>query len=283
MEALQQIVEELQGQVELLRQENSVLTDRLNQASDTVSRMTGGAGGAGFTGAKKERYYSSKMGKHHQPSMYNGKEKVGFQKWIRTIKAILNGHGFRFVTQIFEWIRQQKDTITTEKYNEYCLAQKLTDDENKEHEVLNGLLRDYLEMYSDGEAGQVVMSLKGEFERNGVEALRKMLERYDPKTKAGAMRIQKQAMKMVAAKNHEDIQANIELEDLERQYTEHHPNKKGFDEMTKVCILYQILPTSISEHLLLELRNEEQDPTYDMLKKGWSRICTFCPEELCQC
>ena len=74
-----------------------------------------------------------------------------------------------------------------------------------------------------------------------MEAWRLLTERFDPKNAAQAMSIQRAAMKITEAKNHDDIWRKIqELEKYERAFTAHHKDRKGFDDMTKTCIIHQI-------------------------------------------
>ena len=211
--------------------------------------------------------YDANMGKQHVPMMFK-QGKSDCSRWTRSIQCLLDGHGFKYAHEILHWAKKEKNEITEKEYDDKCVIEHWTDDTQEEHKAMNRLLRNYVELYSDGEANKIIMSVKAE-PRNGIEAFRRIMARWDPKTASQAMVFQRDAMKISQAKSHDQIWAKIqEMEDLERQYMEHRPDNQGFDGMTKTCILHQILPERVSEHLLLELRNEDKDPTYEELRKG---------------
>ena len=129
-----------------------------------------------------------------------------------------------------------------------------TGEDGIEHVALSKVLRMYIDLYTEGKAGSIVEGVMGidDCEKNnGVEAWRLLTESYDPKNAAQAMQIQRAAMKLGEAKSNEEIWEKIlELEKLERSFTANHKEKKGFDEMTKTCIMHQILPDTISQQIL---------------------------------
>ena len=64
----------------------------------------------------------------------------------------------------------------------------------------------------------------------------------------------------------------MELEKFERNFITNHKDKKNFDEMTKTCIMHQILPETISQQILLQDSNKDKDLDYEELKAG---VLTF--------
>ena len=82
------------------------------------------------------------------------------------------------------------------------------------------------------------------------------------------MGFQKDAMKLQAATTVSQIWERLaELEDLDRQCSEHRPDNQGFYPMTKKVILHQILPESIQHFLLLENKNKDHEIDCDAIKK----------------
>ena len=59
-------------------------------------------------------------------------------------------------------------------------------------------------------------------------------------------------MKLTPANNVEQIWERLEtLEDLDRQCADHRVDNKGFDELTKKCILHQILLEGLNNYVFV--------------------------------
>ena len=58
---------------------------------------------------------------------------------------------------------------------------------------------------------------------------------------------------------------------MDRLYREHNIKKVGFDEMTMLCIMNQILPEAISQQILIQETRPDgtmKEITYEGLKSG---------------
>ena len=201
---------------------------------------------------RDSKKYNDQVAKNFTPEKFSsGKGELA--TWKKSIATLLDSHGFSYALECLDWAAKQKTEISLEMYNMHAIDAMWTDDIEEEHIVLNKCLRKYLDLYTKGEAGNLVESVVGDGDikkRNGMEAWRKLIERFDPKTASQAMQIQRQAMKIRVAKSNDDIWVKIqELERLERLFIENHSDRKSFDVMTKTCIIHQILPENISQQI----------------------------------
>ena len=74
---------------------------------------------------------------------------------------------------------------------------------------------------------------------DGINAWRRLVNKYDPRTMNHAVGFQKKAVKLGRAKSADPILPVItELYDLVRKYTSDRGDEVTFDEATGVCILY---------------------------------------------
>ena len=160
--------------------------------------------------AKKDndkKRYNKNLNKGCVPDKFSG-GRPEFEKFQDDLTGILEGHNFQYVFEVLEWVSEQKSEITVESYDEKCKEEGWTDDDQDEHNELNRLLMSYLKMYTEvkSKARKIVKAIKAP--HNGVEAWRKLCERFNPRTEVQAMAFQEEAMKLTAAKNVNDIWEN---------------------------------------------------------------------------
>ena len=221
--------------------------------------------------------YDMRFGKNMKLDKYSGKSTEGFRSWSQQIEICIKGHGFMKTGDIMKWIEahplgiiprrevpDRTETVGMANYDFAAAANGWTGKDSKEHEAFDMTLYSILLINTDDEAQSVVMN--GEKD-DGINAWKRLKTLYDPKTLGQAMHYQKKAMKLGRAKTAAGILHGInELEDLARKYKEHRKDHKEFDETTKTCILYQILPERTETSLKFEFRNEEV--SYEKLKTG---------------
>ena len=223
---------------------------------------------------QQRRNYDPHVGKDHKTDKFNGKDKVNFTPWSMDIEMMLRGRGFKYVGETLEWIKEQKDkidmaatSIEDESYVQVANKKQWTGEDGVEHDSLSRSLYGILILQTSDQAKQIVGN--GDKE-DGINAWRRLVNQYDPKTMNQAIDYQKKAMKLGRAKSIDAIMPAInELEDLVRKYNDNRGDGVNFDETTKVCILYQILPETIENTLRLENRKEPAGKvTYEYVKSG---------------
>ena len=223
---------------------------------------------------QQRRNYDPHVGKDHRTDKFNGKDKVNFTPWSMDIEMMLRGRGFKFVGETLDWIKEQKDKIEMNPVSidedSYALTARRrlwTGDDGVEHDSFSRSLYGILILQTSDQAKQIVGN--GDKE-DGINAWRRLVNQYDPKTMNQAIDYQKKAMKLGRVKSIEAIMPAInELEDLIRKYNDNRGDGVTFDETTKICILYQILPETIENTLRLENRKEPAGKvTYEYVKSG---------------
>ncbi len=221
--------------------------------------------------------YDMRFGKNMKLDKFSGKSTEGFRSWSQQIEICIKGHGFMKTGDIMKWIEahplgiipynevpDRTETVGLANYDFAAANKGWMGKDGNEHMAFNVTLYSILLINTEDEAQSVIMN--GEKD-DGINAWKRLKTLYDPKTLGQAMDYQKKAMKLGRAKTAAGIMHGInELEDLARKYKEHRKDHKEFDETTKTCILYQILPERTETSLKLEFRNEEV--SYDKLKKG---------------
>ena len=220
--------------------------------------------------------YDAFVGKDHKADKFTGKDKTAFAAWSKDIEMMLRGRGFVYVSDVLRWVSKFKEPVNMSinsldddntSYHKKATLEKWIGKDGDEHNALNRSLYSMLVLNTSDQAKQIVTN--GEDE-DGINAWRRLVNNFDPRTMNQAIDFQKKAMKMTRVKSPEQITAAVaELEDLVRKYNDNRGDKVTFDETTQVCILYQILPENIENMLRLEMRHKAPgEVTYNHIKSA---------------
>ena len=167
---------------------------------------------------------------------------MAFTSWAMDVEAMMRGRGFKYIGDTLDWIKEQKDAISMDimsiadnSYYQAVRSKQWAGDDGDEHEALNRALYGILMLHTSEQAKQIVGNGTKE---DGINAWRRLVMQYDPRTMNQAIDYQKKAMKLGRVKSIESIMpAIIELEDLVRKCNDNRGDNVKCDETTKVCIL----------------------------------------------
>ena len=193
---------------------------------------------AGTKGRGNKGYHEDQVLNTYHQIVFD-KDRAYFTKWAKGMRILLQGHGFKHAEDYLIYAASQKKPITVTQFDTDVAEMELEDVDPKEHNKFNDMLCQYLELFTEGEAGGLVESITESADKtermNGAEAWELITKRIAPKTTAAATKLQREAMKIGEAKNHDEIWQKIQyLEKLERIFKLHSDMAKGFDETTKM-------------------------------------------------
>ena len=255
LEDFASLAQEVKAQSETIR----LLRENLNEAGRKVIALE--------QDKEKEKKKESQKGKHNHvhfgkelcPESYDGKDASDFKHWRLKVANYLSNDEDDMAMEILDWAGKEKEEIKKATYDDKAAEDDW--DEDGHHHKFSRMLYKFLMLKTTDKANRIVQN--GE-PGDGVDAWRRLVFQYDPNLASMSQSYLKMLLGIPKAKDANEAVVNIQkLEDYVRKYEKN--RNKELDEEIKVQRIYDILPVSIEQHLVLE--NRDKEASYDDIKR----------------
>lgn len=191
------------------------------------------------------------LGKDLCPDGFDGKTSEAFKAWKVKVINYLSLDNDDNIEKMMEWAGKLKEKITDEQFDEMAAQEFWDPDGDSEHKKFSKVLYRFLMAKTTDTANRIIQN--GD-PGNGIDAWRRLTFQFDPNLASLSQCHLKAILAIPRAKDTNEAVANIQkLEDLIRKYEK--TRDKELDEELKIQRMFDILPATIEQHLVLEHRD----------------------------
>ena len=202
------------------------------------------------------------FGKDLCPDGFDGKSSEVFKASKPKVVNYLSLDENNRVEEILEWASKLKDKISTEIYNAEAHEEDWDPDNNMTHRKFSNQLYRFLMAKTTDAANRIVQNGDAD---DGVDAWRRLMFHYEPNLASITQCHLKALLAIPRATGATEAVSNVQrLDDLIRRCEK--ARNEDLDEELKVQRMFDILPSTIEQHLVL-VEHRDKEPTFDDLRK----------------